>query len=966
MSDTANSEGASESEKPAQNDGVQFPPFPDPKDEDFDDDIDENERNYYKTIFKDLNNVKGMRLHCSACDRHLGCSTKNELRMRAHPMLRTLVCQHCHIFYNSGEFEKGDDGSELYCRWCGQGGQVYCCSECPHVFCAKCIKRNLGAPKIKEIENLDDWKCFKCNTKCLWNLRALCWAVLRYCDLKNKVVQQTQDPELKELYKKDCSIDYSECCKLRSNKRTQKIDYNIKKKEIKKEPECKPDSKSTTSIISKVSSTIQVKKFASVNIEEPVVKSEKKIQKRPLSPKPKPILVKNPITIAPVNKVVTAISAPPVPKKLRLSNPPVAGTPVRLLSTNERKTVATYTRIRPKLPQLPIPIIGNSTYNGYNASIYNPVANDNINLSLESLTQGLDMSAVSSAAALSLNSQDDDVVCTPDFPLEPLCEVTEENDDDVQCITPGPVVAPKFISPPPLVPRSSSLAADITSDNIIQMTENDVTVNAATGGLKFRVDPQTLSSNKMYRLPDGRIFAINANPNMPGGYSATIVAVTEPAGKVAPKGATYAAKLSAVANSISTPAPKPTRVRPRILKRSTPKSVKTTKSIESTVSETTRECDLNVPVEWYRYNLIDAVDALEYALSRLHKLKKEATTVYLRTRNASEMRNLHRTLERLLNTSSSRFGEIRDNLNKGLKQYLLRKTGGSISEDDDDVEILPDMDDTDDPIFIDENSMDSNMNGSENQEVDLTGAGSSECNDSGDTTKNTRKSDSDSLICENVESHEHFVSEETTDTSFPNNTLNIVTIRESDTEIVGENNTAVNGNDNENCDSENKTQDEQMETTEKKPFIKEELLKENDNEGNKNSTDDTDHDNNVYENITDNILVKSESPISIKSKENDNAEEIETVASVDKIENNKIDEVNGVLKSKNSTEKQAVVEDNDYVTTKDLNDKADSQDGDDKTQDSEMSEENIETLLKDDNMGDGPESNANSMDVQED
>lgn len=87
-------------------------------------------------VFTDLNNVKGMRLHCSACDRHLGCSTKNELRMRAHPMLRTLVCQHCHIFYNSGEFEKGDDGSELYCRWCGQGGQVYCCSECPHVFCA--------------------------------------------------------------------------------------------------------------------------------------------------------------------------------------------------------------------------------------------------------------------------------------------------------------------------------------------------------------------------------------------------------------------------------------------------------------------------------------------------------------------------------------------------------------------------------------------------------------------------------------------------------------------------------------------------------------------------------------------------------------------------------------------------------------------------------------------------------------
>lgn len=533
----------------------------------------------------------------------------------------------------------------------------------------------------------------------------------------------------------------------------------------------------------------------------------------------------------------------------------------------------------------------------------------------------------------------------------------------MQCITPGPVVAPKFVSPPPLIPRSSTLAADINSDNIIQMTENDVTVNAATGGLKFRVDPQTLSSNKMYRLPDGRIFAINANPNMPGGYSATIVAVTEPAGKVAPKGATYAAKLSSVGNSTSTPVSKPPRVRPRILKRSTPKSVKTTKSTEATVPEKTRECDLNVPVEWYRYNLIDAVDALDYALSRLHKLKKEATTVYLRTRNAGEMRNLHRTLERLLNTSSSRFGEIRDNLNKGLKQYLLRKTGEAVSEDDDDVEILPDMDDTDDPIFIDENSMDSNMNGGENQEVDLTGAGSSEYNDSAENTKNnTRKNDSDPLLCETVsENQVHFESEDTNETSFSDNTLNIVTVKDSaDAEIDGENNITENGNDNAI-----KTENEQMETVENETIVKEETFQEESQvEENQNSTDDIDHGNNA-DNVIKSNLIKSESPISMKSKENDTAEEIETVTSIDSIENNIIDEVNGMLKSQNSIDKQTVDEVNECLTPKDLSDKADSQDSDDKLQDTEMTEEMIETLLKDDNVGDGPESNTNSMDVQE-
>lgn len=307
-------------------------------------------------------------------------------------------------------------------------------------------------------------------------------------------------------------------------------------------------------------------------------------------------------------------------------------------------------------------------------------------------------------------------------------QVTEDNDDDVQCITPGPVAAPKMTNPPPLVPRVATNVSDVTPENIIQMTENDVTVNESTGGLKFRVDPQTLSSNKMYRLPDGRIFAINANPNMPGGYSATIVAVTEAnSSKSVPKGATFAAKLSSV--STSTPTPKNNRnqvTRFVNAKRVAPKPSKSTKTSETS----TRECDLNVPIEWYRYNLIDAVDALEYSLSRLQKMKKEATSVYLRTRSVPEMRNLHRTLERLLNTSSTRFNEIRDNLNKGLKQYVLKKAGGHASDDDDDVEILPDMDD--DPIFIDENSVESNMNGSENQEVDLTGAGSSEYNDSGE------------------------------------------------------------------------------------------------------------------------------------------------------------------------------------------------------------------------------------------
>lgn len=76
---------------------------------------------------------------------------------------------------------------------------------------------------------------------------------------------QSQDPQIKEAYKKDCSIDYSECCKSKTNRRISKTE--TKKKEIKKETDVKSsaeaksiaDAKSAANnIISKIPSTIQV------------------------------------------------------------------------------------------------------------------------------------------------------------------------------------------------------------------------------------------------------------------------------------------------------------------------------------------------------------------------------------------------------------------------------------------------------------------------------------------------------------------------------------------------------------------------------------------------------------------------------------------------------------------------------------------------------------------------------------
>jgi len=76
-----------------------------------------------------------LRLHCTVCNCHIGCTPAAAFTMAIHKFLRVLICKDCETFYGSGDFACGDDGSETFCRWCGQGGHLYCCSICPNVFC---------------------------------------------------------------------------------------------------------------------------------------------------------------------------------------------------------------------------------------------------------------------------------------------------------------------------------------------------------------------------------------------------------------------------------------------------------------------------------------------------------------------------------------------------------------------------------------------------------------------------------------------------------------------------------------------------------------------------------------------------------------------------------------------------------------------------------------------------------------
>ncbi|XP_054266795.1 uncharacterized protein LOC128988984 isoform X2 [Macrosteles quadrilineatus] len=152
--------------------------------------------------------VKIFRLHCTICDKHLGCAPWfTERYMRMHKLLNVMVCRKCFEFYGDINFPT-EDGSEIYCSWCGEGGDCYCCSSCPKIVCKKCIRRNFGPEKLVEIDNNDDWSCFVCKPQDIWPHRALMWGMQRW----GKGMRQLVAMLTKEEKQVKLSLDTSHCC----------------------------------------------------------------------------------------------------------------------------------------------------------------------------------------------------------------------------------------------------------------------------------------------------------------------------------------------------------------------------------------------------------------------------------------------------------------------------------------------------------------------------------------------------------------------------------------------------------------------------------------------------------------------------------------------------------------------------------------------------------------------------------
>lgn len=155
------------------------------------------------------------RLHCTICDLHIGAKADSVGRVSPslHRSLGVLICNECKRFTQTDKNRTMIGNHYIVCTWCHQNATLQIrtqrCSECPCVFCEKCIKRNLGATELQTVSRKIDWRCYSCVTKPIWRLRLIAWELMQY--LRRKRMQmKTSFPNAAPNEMNDADI--SRCC----------------------------------------------------------------------------------------------------------------------------------------------------------------------------------------------------------------------------------------------------------------------------------------------------------------------------------------------------------------------------------------------------------------------------------------------------------------------------------------------------------------------------------------------------------------------------------------------------------------------------------------------------------------------------------------------------------------------------------------------------------------------------------
>jgi len=175
-------------------------------DTEFYDAVSEEEKAYYKANAPDPDSVEDMNVHCTACGEQVNHHLKNAIGR--HPQLGVPFCKKCKSFYeDEGEWEKDEHGSECYCRWCANGGEMICCDSCTNAYCKRCITRNLGRKMFNQINDSDTWKCFLCDPKPIYAMRSLMYSIsIWLSQRKQKLKQREREQKQKKQQAKNKTL----------------------------------------------------------------------------------------------------------------------------------------------------------------------------------------------------------------------------------------------------------------------------------------------------------------------------------------------------------------------------------------------------------------------------------------------------------------------------------------------------------------------------------------------------------------------------------------------------------------------------------------------------------------------------------------------------------------------------------------------------------------------------------------
>ncbi|XP_011706702.1 PREDICTED: transcriptional regulator ATRX-like [Wasmannia auropunctata] len=134
--------------------------------------------------------IKDRQIVCSTCDNELNIETK---RIFSHPFIGILQCEVCWKHFKNIQLKFDEEKSRNHCHICGGNKKLFvCCNkDCFSACCKGCIKRNVSL-SLLDVEK-EDWKCFICNPKPIWDLRAVCATVMD--SLPNATQGQTNEKQ---------------------------------------------------------------------------------------------------------------------------------------------------------------------------------------------------------------------------------------------------------------------------------------------------------------------------------------------------------------------------------------------------------------------------------------------------------------------------------------------------------------------------------------------------------------------------------------------------------------------------------------------------------------------------------------------------------------------------------------------------------------------------------------------------